>query len=413
MRIAKLGFAASILAGTAAHAVPVTSHSPIVEKQVATSCKTIDREELNKTGRTSVSEVLQSLPPADSSLDEHGCAPPQPTDPVNQEALAAQNAERASMGLPLFTYSPELAQRAQAWANVLPSIGRPDHSPREGRADIHENISQGLGDWSVGRLQYNWFKEKRYLKPGIFPDVSTTGNWEDVGHISQIDWRLTTQIGCGLSRGGGFSYLVCDYSPGGNKDGKPVGIAMNNGSAGLTTVANTDGPSLPPVRPADIVVTNRPFRLDVNKDNGTWYDASKFGGVLDKPGLFFYDLAYSSPLRGVISVPNSSDFELAGLGDIRCSGPRGPVASSEAPAGHVMAAQFYDRSRFHLETMHVDNNNGGGILVDTLGGFYQYPEGSAQPPDLDTKVEAPNIGGLPEIFDPTAKPAADTSDCLM
>lgn len=126
---------------------------------------------------------------------------------------------------------------------------------------MHENISQGLADWSVSRLQYSWFKEKQHLKPGggIFPDVSTTGNWEDVGHITQIDWRLTTQIGCGLARGRGFSYLVCDYSPGGNKDGKP--FILNSADRNIATLDSEGAEKLagPPERP-DIEPPKLPSR---------------------------------------------------------------------------------------------------------------------------------------------------------
>jgi hypothetical protein len=232
MRISRLALATSLIAGTPAYAEVVAGHSPVVETARTEVCTTVDQQQLsNLPIRSSPADVLKSLPPGYDSSPEHGCLPQQP-DAVNKEALAGQNAERASVGLPPFAYNPALAQLAQAWANQLVFIGTAAHSPRAGRGDVHENISQGLPDWNVGRLQYSWFKEKQYLKPGggIFPDVSTTGNWEDVGHITQIDWALTTQIGCGVAVGRGYRYLVCDYSPAGNKDGKP--FAMGAATAG-------------------------------------------------------------------------------------------------------------------------------------------------------------------------------------
>jgi hypothetical protein len=38
--------------------------------------------------------------------------------------------------------------------------------------------------------------EKRYFRPGIFPDVSTTGNWYDVSHYTTMIWPTTERVGC-------------------------------------------------------------------------------------------------------------------------------------------------------------------------------------------------------------------------
>jgi hypothetical protein len=56
------------------------------------------------------------------------------------------------------------------------------------------------------------------------------------------------------------------------------------------------------------------FKLDPTSE---WYNAAKFGGVLDKPGLFFYDLAWSAANGGttlLIGVPDTEAFELSELG---------------------------------------------------------------------------------------------------
>jgi hypothetical protein len=47
-------------------------------------------------------------------------------------------------------------------------------------------------------------------------------------------WPTTTDLGCGDAQGGGFDWLVCRYSPGGNKDGQPVGqppVVANSNTA--------------------------------------------------------------------------------------------------------------------------------------------------------------------------------------
>ena len=56
------------------------------------------------------------------------------------------------------------------------------------------------------------------------------------------------------------------------------------------------------------------FKLDPTSE---WYNPSKFGGVLDKPGLFFYDLAWSAANGGtslLIGVPDTEAFELSEIG---------------------------------------------------------------------------------------------------
>ena len=55
------------------------------------------------------------------------------------------------------------------------------------------------------------------------------------------------------------------------------------------------------------------FKLDPASE---WYNPAKFGGVLDKPGLFFYDLAWNSATNTslLIGVPDTEAFELSELG---------------------------------------------------------------------------------------------------
>jgi hypothetical protein len=53
-------------------------------------------------------------------------------------------------------------------------------------------------------------------------DVSTSGQWEDVGHYTQVIWRDTTQVGCALVTvaSGEDEILVCRYLDGGNVTGQ-------------------------------------------------------------------------------------------------------------------------------------------------------------------------------------------------
>jgi hypothetical protein len=65
-----------------------------------------------------------------------------------------------------------------------------------------------------------WIDEKRYFINGVTPNFSTTGNYEDVAHYTQIIWRGTRTVGCALASNATDDYLVCRYAPAGNVVGQ-------------------------------------------------------------------------------------------------------------------------------------------------------------------------------------------------
>ncbi len=71
-----------------------------------------------------------------------------------------------------------------------------------------------------------WSSEARNFVPGVFPNVSRTGNWFDVSHYTQVIWPTTTRVGCALASNGRNDYVVCRFSPAGNIDGKSVGYRI-------------------------------------------------------------------------------------------------------------------------------------------------------------------------------------------
>ncbi|WP_297086863.1 CAP family protein [Thermoleptolyngbya sp. C42_A2020_037] len=136
--------------------------------------------------------------------------------------LASHNRYRTELNLPPLRWSDQLAQNAQGWADELAARGgrRLEHSQGTGEG---ENLWMGTsGYFSYDDMVTGWGDEKRYFRLGTFPNVSTTGNWADVGHYTQIIWRNTTHVGCALSTAGGNDILVCRYSPPGNYSGRRV-----------------------------------------------------------------------------------------------------------------------------------------------------------------------------------------------
>ena len=128
--------------------------------------------------------------------------------------LAAHNKIRAGLGLPPLKWSDKLAQGALNWAKVISGLNRMQHS---GSAGVGENLAVWTGSGaSLGGLVDMWIRERAYYRPGTFPAVSSTGDWSAVAHYTQMVWRKTTEVGCGITDNGSTDFLVCWYNPQGN-----------------------------------------------------------------------------------------------------------------------------------------------------------------------------------------------------
>ena len=144
-------------------------------------------------------------------------------DGFNARILRAHNAARAEVGAPPLAWDPSLAVAAASYGPALSRIGRLVHSPRQGRENQRENLWMGQqGRFHPEEMVAAWSNEKSLFFPGAFPNVSRTGNWVDVAHYTQMIWKTTTHVGCAVYRNESWDYLICRYSPPGNRDGKVV-----------------------------------------------------------------------------------------------------------------------------------------------------------------------------------------------
>lgn len=140
--------------------------------------------------------------------------------------LAAHNAARARAGVVPLAWDPQLGRAAANYAAWLAVTHSFQHSNRRARTGTGENLWMGTrGYYSYESMVSAWASEGRYFRPGIFPAVSRSGSWEDVGHYTQMVWPTTTRVGCAVASNASADYLVCRYSPAGNVDGRPVPYA--------------------------------------------------------------------------------------------------------------------------------------------------------------------------------------------
>lgn len=137
--------------------------------------------------------------------------------------LTAHNSARAEVRVPVAALDQALMNAALAYAEELAANGKFEHSAPGARQGQGENLWAGTAArFTYQQMSGSWIDQKSNFLAGRFPDVSRTGNWQDVGHYTQIIWRSSTKIGCGIATGGGRDVLVCRYSPAGNVVGELV-----------------------------------------------------------------------------------------------------------------------------------------------------------------------------------------------
>lgn len=145
---------------------------------------------------------------------------PQDQRGFSQRILAGHNQARAAVRAAPLQWDPLLAAAAASYGPRLASFSELEHSPRAERPGQAENLWRGqAGRHSVEDMIGNWASERRNFRPGIFPAVSTNGDWFGVSHYTQMIWPTTTKIGCALHSTQRWDYLICRYSPRGNRDG--------------------------------------------------------------------------------------------------------------------------------------------------------------------------------------------------
>jgi hypothetical protein len=138
--------------------------------------------------------------------------------------VQAHNIERRLVGAAPLVWSTGLAAAADRYALHLARTDRWGHSA------LHQRVGQGENLWMGSRGAYRlegmvaaWSSEKRIFRAGVFPDVSRTGSWFQVGHYTQMVWPATTSVGCSMRSSAHWDYLVCRYAGPGNVVGQRVG----------------------------------------------------------------------------------------------------------------------------------------------------------------------------------------------
>ena len=136
---------------------------------------------------------------------------PEP-DQFTQDLIFEHNRYRKEHGSPPLSWNAKAARAAQKWAEHLAEMGKLEHS-------LEREFGQNLAFYSDGTLTAEktvemWYEEiskYHFNRPGF---SSSTGNF------TQLVWASTTMVGVGRAVNGSSTYVVANYLPPGNVQGR-------------------------------------------------------------------------------------------------------------------------------------------------------------------------------------------------
>jgi uncharacterized protein YkwD len=129
---------------------------------------------------------------------------------VSREMLLAHNQARSRVGVPPLTWSGKMAAVAQQWADQLLRSGKFTHRPKP---QYGENLFEmRSASATPAQVVAAWAAEA-----GNYDVAGNTCHPGAVcGHYTQLVWRHTKRVGCGVARGQKTEIWVCNYDPPGN-----------------------------------------------------------------------------------------------------------------------------------------------------------------------------------------------------
>ncbi len=131
--------------------------------------------------------------------------------PYAAEALRAHNQVRAQDKQRPLKWSKDLESISQQWANQLARSCKMYH--HKGQIPFGENLFYSSAPTSVAHAVRSWANEKKLYNH----KQNSCQAGKQCGHYTQIVWKGTTDVGCGVKRcANGSEIWVCSYFPAGN-----------------------------------------------------------------------------------------------------------------------------------------------------------------------------------------------------
>ena len=126
--------------------------------------------------------------------------------------LDAHNSARERVGSPPLAWSPALASDARRWADQLLATHNFAHQPDDPYGENLFIISGGTV--TPAEVVQTWVAERGDYDPDTNRCAGVCG------HYTQVVWRTTRAVGCGMAYDGYRQIWVCEYDPPGNVAGE-------------------------------------------------------------------------------------------------------------------------------------------------------------------------------------------------
>ncbi len=149
-----------------------------------------------------------------------------PLESQIQDALDAHNSERIAVGIDAYlVWSDTIAVDAQSYADTIASSGVWEHDPKNSSGYANgaygENLYASTAQSSLKDAVESWASEKDDYTYGVIGDSNTCEAGKMCGHYTQIVWKNTSEVGCGVAQYQTGTYkdwyvTVCKYKTPGN-----------------------------------------------------------------------------------------------------------------------------------------------------------------------------------------------------
>lgn len=141
-------------------------------------------------------------------------------DEFGNSFVEEHNKYRSELGIPGVEWSPDIAKYAQEWADHLKKQKcKMQHRSRAGKKakSYGENLAWASGKKmnpaEVVKMWYDEVEDYNY-------DTNKCRPGAVCGHYTQVIWKNSKQIGCGMATCGKTEIWVCNYDPPGNYIGQ-------------------------------------------------------------------------------------------------------------------------------------------------------------------------------------------------
>ena len=135
-----------------------------------------------------------------------------------ETALAYQNKARTEVGVAPLSWSPELAEYSQKWANNLVKNGECSLTKRPDSGEWKGSYGESTAKvWSqkdpILDASTKWYSEIKYFDNVVLEKT----NWYAAPRYAQMVWKNSKSVGIGVAKcTNGYYIVVANYDPPGN-----------------------------------------------------------------------------------------------------------------------------------------------------------------------------------------------------